>query len=46
MKSDTNDLVDFAILPQSRVQSYETTIGEQKEAIEKLKAEISQPDKN
>ena len=46
MNSDTNDLVDFAILPQSRVQSYETTIDEQKEAIEKLKAEIENLEKS
>ena len=40
MSSGDQDLIDFAILPQTRIQNYEATIDEQKEAIEKLKAEI------
>ena len=40
MSSDAPDLVDFAILPQQRVQSYEKTNDEQKEEINRWKAEI------
>ena len=39
MSSDQS-LIDFAILPQQQLQNYEKTIDEQKEAIDKLKAEI------